>query len=158
MKPPKEKHQCSKTVWGSTGFVKYPCSINASVFRDEKWWCKRHDPKAVEEKRKRERERYEKKEREEEQLKKKGENLLERLNVKGELYFRWREGYYTDSLVIPFKEIEKILERLETKEAMIHRECGTLSTRGEYNDGTVDYYCKDCDVTFLDDAEQTIIS
>jgi hypothetical protein len=41
---------------------------------------------------------------------------------------------------------------------IIHKICGTISTQGKYEDGVVDYLCKNCDVTFIDNEEQTIIS
>lgn len=44
------------------------------------------------------------------------------------------------------------------KKEVIHKICGTLSTKGEYEDGVVDYLCPKCDLTFLDNEEQTIIS
>ena len=47
---------------------------------------------------------------------------------------------------------------MTTQEKIIHKACGTESTKGEYSDGTVDYLCPKCDVTFLDNDEQTIIS
>lgn len=41
---------------------------------------------------------------------------------------------------------------------IIHKECGTVATKGAYSDGVVDYLCPKCDVTFLNDEEQSVIS
>ena len=38
------------------------------------------------------------------------------------------------------------------------KRCGNKATVGKYKDGVVDYLCKNCDITFLDNDEQTIIS
>ena len=48
-----EKHTCCEDVWrGTTGWrpKKEPCGCKASVERDGKWYCKRHDPVAIAEK------------------------------------------------------------------------------------------------------------
>ncbi len=40
-----------------------------------------------------------------------------------------------------------------------HKLCGTRSRIGTYpEDGVIDYHCKKCNVTFLNNEEQTIIS
>ena len=44
------------------------------------------------------------------------------------------------------------------KERIRCKRCGGWATRGEYKDGVEDYLCKECDMTFLDDEEQTVIS
>lgn len=44
------------------------------------------------------------------------------------------------------------------KKKIIHKACGTKATKGVYKDGTVDYLCNKCNVTFLDNIKQTIIS
>jgi len=38
------------------------------------------------------------------------------------------------------------------------KRCGSMATKGEYEDGVIDYFCKKCDITFFDNEEQTIIS
>lgn len=45
--PKTEKHQCSGKVWHDLHY--YPCSINATVERDGKWYCGIHDPVKVKE-------------------------------------------------------------------------------------------------------------
>jgi len=44
------------------------------------------------------------------------------------------------------------------KEHVVHVACGTIATVGQYPDGEVDYLCPTCDVTFLDNEEQDVVS
>lgn len=43
----KIEHKCCGTVWPAGAFRSYPCSRNAKVERDGKWYCGTHDPVAV---------------------------------------------------------------------------------------------------------------
>lgn len=43
-------------------------------------------------------------------------------------------------------------------ETIIHKACGTPSTIGWYEDKVIDYLCPKCNVTFLNNEEQTVIS
>lgn len=54
------KHEitCSKEVWGDTGFYHYPCSKKAVVKRDDKLYCKIHDPEYIKAKEKKHEEKY----------------------------------------------------------------------------------------------------
>ena len=44
----KEKHACCGTTF--VQFWTRPCGINASIERDGKWYCKKHDPVSIKEK------------------------------------------------------------------------------------------------------------
>lgn len=58
-----------------------------------------------------------------------------------------------------FIDFQKIKEGLKKNPLnLIHISCGTVSSRGYYKDGVIDYLCPKCDVTFLNNEEQTIIS
>ncbi|MGI9118454.1 MAG: hypothetical protein ACR2IQ_02805 [Minisyncoccia bacterium] len=43
-------------------------------------------------------------------------------------------------------------------ETIICKQCGSKATKGKYKDGVIDYLCAKCNITFLDNEEQTIIS
>jgi len=48
----KEKHQCEEKVRESGRWPHYhPCIFNATINRDGKWYCKKHDPVTIKEKR-----------------------------------------------------------------------------------------------------------
>lgn len=56
---------------------------------------------------------------------------------------------------------KKLVERLNTlsmDEKIKCLRCGGEATSGEYEDGMKDYFCEKCDITFLDDEEQTVVS
>jgi len=44
----KEQHQCEGKVFGD--YYSHRCRNNASYERDDKWYCKRHDPVSIKEK------------------------------------------------------------------------------------------------------------
>lgn len=85
----------------------------------------------------------------------------------------WQEEFeelYLDSKIHGSRAdrevITKFIEKLLLSESvvklknkiMIHAECGTPAIWGTYPDGSSDWRCPRCDVTFLDDPVQTIIS
>jgi hypothetical protein len=45
----KNKERCCSLVYDAHCYVPQRCSRNASVVRDEKHYCRQHDPKAIEE-------------------------------------------------------------------------------------------------------------
>lgn len=53
------KEQCSEKVWDSTSWYSYPCSKKAIIEREEKMWCKIHDPEYKKEKKAKQEEKYE---------------------------------------------------------------------------------------------------
>jgi hypothetical protein len=45
-----EKHQCCKRVYDGTRYSSFSpslCKFNATIERDNKWYCARHDPEVI---------------------------------------------------------------------------------------------------------------
>jgi len=57
-----------------------------------------------------------------------------------------------------YLEFQQLMNERKNPQTLIHKTCGCIATKGYYIDGTIDYYCKKCDVTFLNNKKQTIIS
>lgn len=109
----KDTKNCSKRVftgerWDMRG---HECGTNATIFRDEKWWCKRHDPQEFEKKMKARKEKLEQQYSADKLMQKQAEQLLKRLKVQGCVEYRWKRGY-VDAVVITFDEVERLLKEL----------------------------------------------
>jgi len=98
---------CTAMVWRRRG-LHLNCVNRAA---EGKGYCKIHDPVAVQKRRDDSQRKYDAEVKHCEAIKVEGESLVCRLKVQGSPHYHWKDGWQ-HSIVIPFDEAEKLIQRL----------------------------------------------
>jgi|ERR1051325_114764 hypothetical protein len=111
----KDIQLCSATVFGER-VHSWTCHRRGVVQRKGKWYCKQHDPVAVERRRKERHDRWTASRAADDAIEKEACAIAKRLGCGDPHYNAFGKGGYTRDIVISFSDAEKLIQRLASQE------------------------------------------
>lgn len=105
------KHECSAIVYGDRCHS-YQCTRNGAVERKSQWYCRQHDPEAVLARRNARNNKHHDERRADELINREAKRLAEQIQSdRAYAYMDWRTGRSQRFLVVPFEDIELLIQR-----------------------------------------------